>query len=163
MPSKTKKILALVLVLAALAVVLFLLLRPRTFPQTMGRDYDPDRLREISVYLTQTESGQSREITLSPEDPAAEELLALLNSWTYSPVYHFGVNTGHSIALDYYGSVFLIFEKQEDGYPAGAFYFDGYPEIQTSGTGGHRGSYRLSKDQQQQLLDLLLAQPYTEE
>lgn len=165
MPPKTKKRLCLVILLAvAAAAVLFLLFRPRTFPQVMGRDYDPSRMQEISVYLSSLDrQTPSREITLSPEDPAAKDLLALLESHAYPPVYEWGAAEGHGVALDYMVSLCMVFQREEDGYPAALLAFDGYPQIQISGPNTSMGTYKLSQAAQQELLDLLLKQPYEEQ
>lgn len=162
--TKKSKLLTGVILLVIVAVVLAFLFWPRSFPQIMGKDYDPDQLREITVYLSQvSEAGRTRVVDLPPEDPATEELLSLLEDWTYTPVHQIGSTTGYAIPFDYRVSLCMVFQEQEDGYPAGTLFFDGYPHIEIAGTGGKHGTYKLSQDQQQRLLDLLLAQTYEEQ
>lgn len=165
MTPKTKKRLCVVILLAVAATaVLFLLFRPRTFAQTMGPDYDPRQIQEITAHLSSLDrQTPSREITLSPEDPAAKDLLALLESHTYPPIYQWGAIEGHGVTLDYMASLCMVFQREEDGYPAAFLFFDGYPEIQISGPNTSMGTYKLSEAAQQELLDLLLKQPYEEQ
>ena len=99
---------------------------------------------------------------LSAGDPALEEALSILNGQRYRPIYHWGAITGKSVPLDYYIAGFLVFEKEGDGYPASFFYFSGNREAVLSRLDGEGRSYRVEQAFQQELLDLLLAQPYTQ-
>ena len=143
------------------AVLLTAAYYPRSFAQAMGEDYDRQRLDHISIYLSHPEQGQSREITLSPADPATEDLLALLEGQRYRPVYHnpWTPISGRALALDYWVHGVFVFQEEEDGSAAVSLSFDGNPEIGIGPGGVFRRGYRLDPAVQQQLLDLLTAQP----
>ena len=149
-----------------LAVILAALLAgayyPRSFAQVMGQDYDPNRLDNISVSLSHPDADQSREVTLSPTDPAAGQLLALLEGQRYRPVYHnpWGAISGRSLAMDYWIHGFIVVQV-EDGYSGLFFAFDGNPEVTIGDGGFFRRGFRLDPAVQRQVLDLLLEQPYT--
>ena len=82
--TKSKGALALGLVIVVVAALLAIFNQSRTFAQFMGPDYDPGKLDNIQIFLSAIDNDTpSREITLTPEDPAAQELLALLNRQTY--------------------------------------------------------------------------------
>lgn len=136
---------------------------PRTFAQTVGEGYDPSQIWEMQVTLNDVaDPDRSRSVVLSAGDPALEEALSILNGQRYRPIYHWGAITGKSVPLDYYIAGFLVFEKEGDGYPASFFYFSGNREAVLSRLGGEDRSYRVEQAFQQELLDLLLAQPYTQ-
>lgn len=160
MTPKTKKLLCVVILLATVAV-LFLLFRPRTFAQTMGPDYDPSQIQEITASLSPVKRDEpSRHVILAPGDPATKEFLTLLESHTYPPVY--SDVGGHPVTLDYKVTLFIPF--QEETGSAAFLAFAGNPQIQISGLGTtSAGTYKLSEAAQQELLDLLLKQPYEEQ
>ena len=136
---------------------------PRTFAQTVGEGYDPSQIWEMQVTLNDVaDPDRSRAVVLSAGDPALEEALSILNGQRYRPIYHWGAITGKSVPLDYYIAGFLVFEKEGDGYPASFFYFSGNREAVLSRLDGEGRSYRVEQAFQQELLDLLLAQPYTQ-
>ena len=136
---------------------------PRTFAQTVGEGYDPSQIWEMQVTLNDVaDPDLSRAVVLSAGDPALEEALSILNGQRYRPIYHWGAITGKSVPLDYYITGFLVFEKEGDGYPASFFYFSGNREAVLSRLDGEGRSYRVEQAFQQELLDLLLAQPYTQ-
>ena len=136
---------------------------PRTFAQTVGEGYDPSQIWEMQVTLNDVaDPDRSRAVVLSAGDPALEEALSILNGQRYRPIYHWGAITGKSVPLDYYIAGFLVFDKEGDGYPASFFYFSGNREAVLSRLDGEGRSYRVEQAFQQELLDLLLAQPYTQ-
>lgn len=150
-------------ILIAAAVVLLAVVAgtvacfPRTFAQAIG-NYDLQQLDHIDIWLSHPERGQSREIILSADDPATEELLTLLEGQRYRPVYHAPWNpvTGRALVLDYWVHETFVFQKEGDSYPAAFLDCDGHPEI-TLGPGGlFRRGFRLDPAVQQQMLDLLL-------
>ncbi|MCI5499716.1 MAG: hypothetical protein MR419_09345 [Clostridiales bacterium] len=162
MTPKTKKRLCVVILLAVAATaVLFLLFRPRTFAQTMGPDYDPRQIQEITASLSPVKRDEpSRHVILAPGDPATKEFLTLLESHTYPPVY--SDVGGHPVTLDYKVTLFIPF--QEETGSAAFLSFTGNPQIQIFVFGTtSAGTYKLSEAAQQELLDLLLKQPYEEQ
>ena len=106
-------------------------------------------------------------MVLSGEDPAAQELLALLGSQTYDVGYEVGAIEGHAVPLDYTITLILTMEPEEEGASAPFLYFDGSDEATMDGLDKAAGSngwvrthYRVDLAFQQEILDLLLAQPY---
>ena len=158
--------LALVIVVAAALVAIFH--QSRTFPQIMGQDYAPEKVDSVRVYLNAMDHDTpSREVVLSGEDPAAQELLALLVSQTYDVGYEVGAIEGHALPLDYTITLILTMEPEEEGVSAPFLYFDGSDEATMDGLDKAAGSngwvrthYRVDLAFQQEILDLLLAQPY---
>lgn len=159
---KRRGILLVVVVVLLAGVVATVAYYPRTFAQAMG-NYDLQRLDHIEIWLSHPERGQSREINLSADDPATEELLTLLEGQRYRPVYHapWSPLHGRAMGLDYLVQGLFYFQKEDDDYPAVFLGCIGHPEI-TLGPGGlFRRGFRLDPAVQQQMLDLLLEQPYT--
>ncbi len=134
---------------------------PSTLPQVLGKDFA--QLKEVQIHLSHVRNNSpSRDLTLSPDDPATGDLLALLEGQRYRPVYHnpWGAISGHPTALDY--AIYGVFVFQgEDGGVSVPFYFDGYREVSIGSGGPFRKGYRLDPAVQQAVLDLLLAQPDT--
>lgn len=161
--------LALVIVVAAALVAIFH--QSRTFTQIMGQDYAPGKVDSVHVYLqAMGHDAPSREVVLSGEDPAAQELLALLGSQTYDVGYEVGAIEGHAVPLDYTITLILTMEPEpEEGASAAFLYFDGSDEATMDGLDRAAGSngwvrthYQADPAFQQEILDLLLAQPYEE-
>lgn len=157
----TKKPLILVGILAILTAFLMAAYWPSTLPQVLGKDFA--QLKEVQIHLSHVrDNSPSRDLTLSPDDPATGDLLALLEGQRYRPVYHnpWGAISGHPVALDY--AIYGVFVFQgEDGGVSVPFYFDGYREVSIGSGGPFRKGYRLDPAVQQAVLDLLLAQPDT--
>ena len=100
MKKQTSGALAIGVVVVVVAALLAIFNQSRTFAQTMGQDYDPGQVQAIHVALYAPDDAQSRQVTLSPTDPAAQELLTLLDSQMYDVVYSLGtVSGGYSAAL----------------------------------------------------------------
>lgn len=161
--------LALVIVVAAALVAIFT--QSRTFAQAMGQGYAPEKVDSVHVYLqAMGHDAPSREVVLSGEDPAAQELLALLGSQTYDVGYEVGAIEGHAVPLDYTITLILTMEPEPEERASAAFlYFDGSDEATMDGLDRAAGSngwvrthYRVDLAFQQEILDLLLAQPYEE-
>ena len=77
--TKSKGALALGLVIVVVAALLAIFNQSRTFPQLMGQSYAPTKVESIHIYLSPMQNGlPARELTLTQEDPAAQDLLALL-------------------------------------------------------------------------------------
>ena len=98
-----------------------------------------------------------------------QELLALLGSQTYDVGYEVGAIEGHAVPLDYTITLILTMEPEEEGASAPFLYFDGSDEATMDGLDKAAGSngwvrthYRVDLAFQQEILDLLLAQPYEE-
>lgn len=146
--SRRRNLLILVGILAILTAFLMAAYWPSTLPQVLGKDFA--QLKEVQIHLSHVRNNSpSRDLTLSPDDPATGDLLALLEGQRYRPVYHnpWGAISGHPTALD--GGVSV------------PFYFDGYREVSIGSGGPFRKGYRLDPAVQQAVLDLLLAQPDT--
>ncbi|MFQ7138701.1 hypothetical protein [Evtepia sp.] len=169
MRNRSSGALSVGVVVVVVAALLAIFNQSRTFAQFMGPDYDPGKLDNVQIFLSAIDNDTpSREITLTPEDPAAQELLELLNRQTYDVVY--GVGTiGSQVPLAYTVSLTLVMEREEDGYPSAFFYLNGSPEMTIRGL--EQGAdfsnliptyYRADPAFQQEVLDLLLAQPYEE-
>ena len=153
MNPRTKRTLTVTVVVVLLAVLVWFLY-PRSFQQAMGRTFDPENICSVQAILHE-KGGPMTEITLSPEDPAYEELVSLLESKKYvcTPGREW-----REITLDY--SVTLAF-----GWEGGdsCLDFTGEDAMRFYGSHERERWYRVSGAQafQQDVLDLLLAQPYT--
>ena len=91
MRNRTSGVLFVGVVVVVVAALLAIFNQSRTFAQFMGPDYDPGKLDNIQIFLSAIDNDTpSREITLTLEDPAAQELLELLNRQTYDVVYGVG-------------------------------------------------------------------------
>ncbi|MGM9565427.1 hypothetical protein [Evtepia sp.] len=158
MNPRTKKILlfALAVVLILAAVVVWTSY-PRTFDQAMGRGFDRDRVTHVTAFFTPLKTGEdSIRIELSPDDPAYEDLLALLDSQEYHPNFD---QYSQSMTI---GGIFISF-IQEDG--PWNMYFTGNERMQFLPHTGKDAFYSTPGGEafQQEILDLLLAQPHTVE
>ena len=156
-------VIAVVIVLLA-AVILTVAYFPRSFAQAVGGSYDPAKtpqengLQEVYVILSGITVDETRELHLDPDDPAAAELTALLDSQSWRPVYP---EVGRQVELDYVVmGVYLVGDPYGGGRPGARFFLDG-SGIAQAGQGGDLKDYRMDPALQQEILDLLLEQPYT--
>lgn len=156
-------VIAVVIVLLA-AVILTVAYYPRSFAQAVGGSYDPAKtpqengLQEVHVFLSGVTVDETRELHIDPDDPAAAELTALLDSQSWRPVYP---EVGRQVELDYVVmGVYLVGDPYGGGRPGARFFLDG-SGIAQAGQGGDLKDYRMDPALQQEILDLLLEQPYT--
>ena len=156
-------VIAVVIVLLA-AVILTVAYYPRSFAQAVGGSYDPAKtpqengLQEVYVILSGITVDETRELHIDPDDPAAAELTALLDSQSWRPVYP---EVGRQVELDYVVmGVYLVGDPYGGGRPGARFFLDG-SGIAQAGQGGDLKDYRMDPALQQEILDLLLEQPYT--
>ena len=156
-------VIAVVIVLLV-AVILTVAYYPRSFAQAVGGSYDPAKtpqengLQEVHVFLSGVTVDETRELHLDPDDPAAAELTALLDSQSWRPVYP---EVGRQVELDYVVmGVYLVGDPYGGGRPGARFFLDG-SGIAQAGQGGDLKDYRMVPALQQEILDLLLEQPYT--
>lgn len=156
-------VIAVVIVLLV-AVILTVAYYPRSFAQAVGGSYDPAKtpqengLQEVYVILSGITVDETRELHIDPDDPAAAELTALLDSQSWRPVYP---EVGRQVELDYVVmGVYLVGDPYGGGRPGARFFLDG-SGIAQAGQGGDLKDYRMDPALQQQILDLLLEQPYT--
>lgn len=156
-------VIAVVIVLLA-AVILTVAYYPRSFAQAVGGSYDPAKtpqengLQEVYIILSGVTVDETRELHLDPDDPAAAELTALLDSQSWRPVYP---EVGRQVELDYVVmGVYLVGDPYGGGRPGARFFLDG-SGIAQAGQGGDLKDYRMDPALQQEILDLLLEQPYT--
>ena len=79
MTKRNNGALAIGIVIVIVAALVAIFTQSRTFAQAMGQDYAPEKVDSVRVYLNAMDHDTpSREVVLSGEDPAAQELLALL-------------------------------------------------------------------------------------
>ena len=156
-------VIAVVIVLLV-AVILTVAYYPRSFAQAVGGSYDPAKtpqengLQEVYVILSGITVDETRELHIDPDDPAAAELTALLDSQSWRPVYP---EVGRQVELDYVVMVvYLVGDPYGGGRPGARFFLDG-SGIAQAGQGGDLKDYRMDPALQQEILDLLLEQPYT--
>ena len=117
MKKQTSGALAIGVVVVVVAALLAIFNQSRTFAQTMGQDYDPGQVQAIHVALYAPDDAQSRQVTLSPTDPAAQELLTLLGSQMYDVVYSFGtVSGGYSAPYGYLANLAIRLPEKGTGY-----------------------------------------------
>ena len=163
MRNRTSGALFVGVVVVVVAALLAIFNQSRTFAQFMGPDYDPGKLDNIQIFLSAIDNDTpSREITLTPEDPAAQELLALLNRQTYDVVYSFGtVSGGYSAPYGYLANLAIRLPEKGTGYSWASITLSGEPQLQISGPyqPGYQ-TYRADPAVQKAIMDLLLAQPY---
>ena len=76
MNPRTKRTLTVTVVVVLVAALVWFLY-PRSFAQAMGRSFDPENTCTVQAVLRKGGSS-AIEVTLSPEDPAYGELMALL-------------------------------------------------------------------------------------
>lgn len=168
--TKSKGALALGLVIVVVAALLAIFNQSRTFPQLMGQSYAPTKVESIHIYLSPMQNGlPARELTLTQEDPAAQDLLNLLGGQVYDVWYDVGAGEGHQILLDYTVYMTLSMEPEGEAQTMATVALDGskYMDIDGLDRGSWNGNwvrthYRADPAFQQEVLDLLLAQPYEE-
>lgn len=159
MNPRTKRTLILIaaLVLLVAAVTLWAKI-PRTFEQAMGNGFDRTRVDQVHAFVSTVNGIETREVFLSPGDPAYEELWALLDAQEYYPVMK-RVH-GQQMQLDHY--VFLAFRiPEEEGWSSWPVDISGSRYIQFLGGRNLYFSPSGGLAFQQDVIDLLLAQPYT--
>ena len=169
MTKRNNGALAIGIVIVIVAALVAIFTQSRTFTQIMGQGYAPEKVDSVRVYLqAMGHDAPSREVVLSGEDPAAQELLALLGSQTYDVGYEVGAIEGHAVPLDYTITLILTMEPEPEEEGA-SLYFDGSDEATMDGLDRAAGSngwvrthYQTDQAFQQEILDLLLAQPYEE-
>ena len=153
MNPRTKRTL-IVTVVVVLVTALVWFLYPRSFAQAMGRTFDRESTCTVQAVLRKGGSSMI-EVTLSFEDPAYGELMALLESKKYvcTPGREW-----QEVTLDY--SVTLAFGREGGD---NCLDFTGEDAMRFYGSHEKERWYRVSGAQafQQEILDLLLAQPYT--
>ena len=114
--SRRRNLLILVGILAILTAFLMAAYWPSTLPQVLGKDFA--QLKEVQIHLSHVRNNSpSRDLTLSPDDPATGDLLALLEGQRYRPVYHnpWGAISGHPTALDYAIYGVFVFQGEDGG------------------------------------------------
>ena len=134
MKKRTSGALAIGVVVVVVAALLAIFNQSRTFAQTMGQDYDPGQVQAIHVALYAPDDAQSRQVTLSPTDPAAQELLTLLGSQMYDVVYSLGtVSGGYSAPYGYLANLAIRLPEKGTGYSWASITLSGEPQLQISG------------------------------
>lgn len=165
MTKRRRRVVVIAVVIVLLvAVILTVAYFPRSFAQAVGGSYDPAKtpqengLQEVYVILSGITVDETRELHIDPDDPAAAELTALLDSQSWRPVYP---EVGRQVELDYVVmGVYLVGDPYGGGRPGARFFLDG-SGIAQAGQGGDLKDYRMDPALQQEILDLLLEQPYT--
>lgn len=165
MTKRRRRVVVIAVVIVLLvAVILTVAYYPRSFAQAVGGSYDPAKtpqengLQEVYIILSGVTVDETRELHLDPDDPAAAELTALLDSQSWRPVYP---EVGRQMELDYVVmGVYLVGDPYGGGRPGARFFLDG-SGIAQAGQGGDLKDYRMDPALQQEILDLLLEQPYT--
>lgn len=165
MTKRRRRVVVIAVVIVLLvAVILTVAYYPRSFAQAVGGSYDPAKtpqengLQEVYIILSGVTVDETRELHLDPDDPAAAELTALLDSQSWRSVYP---EVGRQVELDYVVmGVYLVGDPYGGGRPGARFFLDG-SGIAQAGQGGDLKDYRMDPALQQQILDLLLEQPYT--
>ena len=150
--SRKHKI-ALVELVVILAVAVYFFF-PRPLSSALGSGFDPDAVTGVQVDLTAFggEAERGRTLSLSPDDPAWEELLSLLSSKWYCPYYLEG--SSRNVTLSQPEAVFRYSLTGDKAIDLAA------------GAEGNRGrSFQVTDSQafQQSVLDFLLEQEYTEQ
>ena len=80
--SRRRNLLILVGILAILTAFLMAAYWPSTLPQVLEKDFA--QLKEVQIHLSHVrDNSPSRDLTLSPDDPATGDLLALLEGQRY--------------------------------------------------------------------------------
>lgn len=160
MNPRTKRNLLLIAVLALLVTAVTLWAKtPRTFDQAMGGSFDRARVDHIQAFVP-TVSGdtESHKVILYPEDPAYEELWALLDEQEFYPVIE-KVN-GQQMQLEHYAFLAFLIAEEDSMYSY---------EVDIPGSRYMQflqGKNRFFSPSgglafQQDVIDFLLAQPYT--
>lgn len=170
MTKRNNAALAIAIILVIVAALVAIFNQSRTFPQIMGQSYASAKVESIHIYLSPMQNGlPTRELTLTQEDPAAQDLLNLLGGQVYDVWYDVGAGEGHQILLDYTVYMTLSMEPEGEAQAMATVALDGskYMDIDGLDRGSWNGNwvrthYRADLAFQQEVLDLLLAQPYEE-
>ena len=159
MNPRTKRTMTIAVVVVLLAALVWYLY-PRSFAQAMGKNFDWEEVQQIQVYLVSTDfaNGETREIFLYTDDPAYEELRTLLDSQKYNPPM--GEVYGQAMQLEYY-AYFTFSAQKEDGWFGRTLVIPGARNIQFLPGDGRFFSPSGGLEFQQDVIDLLLAQPCT--
>lgn len=161
MNPRTKRTLILIaaLVILVTAVILWAKI-PRTFEQAMGNDFDRTRIDRVEVFVSSVRgSEETRKVILQSDDPAYEMLWALLDGQEFYPAME--KIQSQQMKLDHYA--YLAFRvPEEDGWSSWRLDLSGSRYIQfLPGSGSHYFSPSGGLAFQQEVIDLLLVQPYT--
>lgn len=160
MNPRTKRTLILIAVLALLVTAVTLWVKtPRTFDQAMGGSFDRARVDQIHAFVCTVSGTEIREVVLTPDDPAYEELWALLDGQGYYPALE--KIHGQQMQLEYYSYISCWIQKDEVIVP---WHVDipGSRYMQFLGMNRDRHfSPSGGLEFQQDVIDFLLAQPYT--
>jgi len=161
MNPRTKRNLTLVTVLVLLVAAVTLWAKtPRTFEQAMGNGFDRDRVDHVQAFVSAVNGDmETHEVTLDPQDPAYEALWTLLDEQEFYPAMQ--KVQSQQMQLDHYAYLsFLI--QEEDSWYSWRVDMPGSRYIQFLGYGkSHHFSPSGGLAFQQDVIDLLLAQPYT--
>ena len=162
MNPRTKRNLILITALVLLVAAVILWAKtPRTFEQAMGNGFDRIRVDQVHAFVPTVRGGEAdtHEVTLYPEDPAYEELWTLLDEQEFYPAMR--KVQSQQMQLDHYAYLsFLI--QEEDSWYSWRVDMPGSRYIQFLGYNKSRHfSPSGGLDFQQDVIDLLLAQPYT--
>ena len=133
MKKRTSGALAIGVVVVVVAALLAIFNQSRTFAQAMGQDYAPGQVQAIQADLLYVaDDTQSRRVTLSPADPAAQELLTLLDSQMYDVVYSLGAVSGGSGApYGYLANLEIQLPEKGTGYPWARITLSGSPSCRS--------------------------------
>ena len=161
MNSRTKRNLILVAVLAILVAAVILWAKtPRTFEQAMGSGFDRDRVDQVHAFVPTVRGGEAdtHEVILFPDDPACEALWALLDEQEFYSALE--KVDSQQMQLDHYAYVAFM-TQEEDGWYSYRVDIPGSRYIQILGHKNRYFSPSGGLEFQQEVIDLLLAQPNT--
>ena len=145
---------------ASVAVVIFLLFALvlwldssrglLSFDRAMGGQFDQAKITQIDASMHKIDqTSPSQRLTLTPENPGFQALLALLNSGSYQPVTLETEEKGEALDCD----VFLNITQPEG---AGMIAFSEKARITLAFGGDRMGHYQTDGALQEKLLTLLL-------
>ena len=161
MNSRTKQILIFVVVLVLLVTAVTLWAKtPRTFEQAMGSGFDRTRVDQVHAFVPTVRGGEAdtHEVILDPEDPAYEALWALLDEQEFYPAMK--KVQSQQMQLEHYAYVAFM-TQEEDGWYSYQVDIPGSRYIQILGHKNRYFSPSGGLEFQQEVIDLLLAQPNT--
>lgn len=161
MNSRTKQILIFVAVLVLLVTAVTLWAKtPRTFEQAMGSGFDRTRVDQVHAFVPTVRGGEAdtHEVILDPEDPAYEALWALLDEQEFYPAMK--KVQSQQMQLEHYAYVAFM-TQEEDGWYSYQVDIPGSRYIQILGHKNRYFSPSGGLEFQQEVIDLLLAQPNT--
>ena len=161
MNSRTKQILIFVAVLVLLVTAVTLWAKtPRTFEQAMGSGFDRTRVDQVHAFVPTVRGGEAdtHEVILDPADPAYEALWALLAEQEFYPAMK--KVQSQQMQLEHYAYVAFM-TQEEDGWYSYRVDIPGSRYIQILGHKNRYFSPSGGLEFQQDVIDLLLAQPCT--